>query len=106
MILHNLAPASSIDLSAWKMRVQVVLLLLGTLFCCGRGQLQDEIHIAFITSFGGEYDSSVAVPAVQLATEQVNADPGILAGYRLVVELIDNNTIARSFANSQVLKYY
>lgn len=82
------------------MQLQVVLLLFGTLVSCGRGQV--EIHIAFITSFDGEYDSSVAIPAVQLATEQVNSDSGILLGHRLVVELIDNITVARNFANSQV----
>lgn len=75
-------------------------MLFGALVCCGRGQV--EIHIAFITSFDGDYDSSVTVPAVQLARDQVNADPNILPGHRLVVELIDNITIARSFANSQV----
>ena len=83
------------------MRLQVLLLLVWTLVCCGRGQAV-EIHIAFITSFDGEYDSSVTVPAVQLATEQVNNDQNILRGYDLVVELIDNITTARSFANSQV----
>lgn len=82
------------------MQLKVVLLLVGTLVCCGRGQV--EIHIAFITSFDGEYDSSVTVPAVQLARDQVNADPSILPGHRLVVELIENITVARSFANSQV----
>ena len=82
------------------MQLKVVLLLVGTLVCCGRGQV--EIHIAFITSFDGEYDSSVTVPAVQLARDQVNANPSILPGHRLVVELIENITVARSFANSQV----
>ena len=84
------------------MRLQLFFSLLATLLFCGRGQV--EIHIAFITSFEGEYDSSVTVPAVQLATNRINNDPGVLGGHKLVVELIDNITIARSFANSQVIK--
>ena len=99
MILHISAAASSVCL---EMELQVLLLLVGTLVCCGRGQSPVEIHIAFITSFDGEYDSSVTVPAVQLATQQVNSDPILLPGHKLVVELIDNITIARNFANSQV----
>ena len=99
MIVHN-PTAAATSIHPLEMQLQVVFLLFGALVCCGRGQV--EIHIAFITSFDGDYDSSVTVPAVQLARDQVNADPNILPGHRLVVELIDNITIARSFANSQV----
>lgn len=84
---------------------QVIFLLLASLAVCCNGQSSDnrtELHIAFITSFEGEYDSSVTVPAVQLATERVNREGSILPGYKLVVELIDNFTVARSFANSKV----
>ena len=85
------------------MQLQILLLLVGTLVGCGRGQSPvTEIHIAFITSFDGEYDSSLTIPAVQLARQLVNSDPGLLPGHKLVVELIDNITIARKFANSQV----
>ena len=61
-----------------------------------------ELHIAFITSFEGEFDSSVTVPAVRLATQQVNNDTSILRNYRLVVELIEDVTVARTFVNSKV----
>ena len=61
-----------------------------------------ELHVAFITSFEGEYDSSVAAPAVRLAAQRVNEDDSILPGYRVVVELVDNRIVAESFANSKV----
>lgn len=87
-----------------KIPPQVLILLLATLASFARGQ-DKELHIAFITSFDGEYDSSVTVPAVQLATEEVNKNDTILPGYKLVVELIDNITVARSFANSKVRNF-
>lgn len=84
--------------------LEILSLLLGALAVCttGQGDGRAELHIAFITSFEGEFDSSVTVPAVQLATEQVNNDTSVLTDYRLVVELIDNVTVARRYANSKV----
>lgn len=89
------------------MWLQVLLsLLLGTLVCHGSEEADNrtELHIAFITSFEGDYDSSVTVPAVQVATKEVNKNDALLPGYRLVVELIDNLTVARAFANSKVYR--
>ena len=84
-----------------KSRPQVLtLLLLATIANFGNGQ--PELHVAFITSFEGEFDSSVTVPAVQLARDAVNRDSTILPGYKLVVELIENLTVARNFTNSEV----
>ena len=85
-----------------KGRPQVlILLLLATTANFGNGQLDSELHVAFITSFGGEFDSSVTVPAVKLASEAVNRD-SILPGYKLVVELTENLAVARNFTNSEV----
>ena len=57
-----------------------------------------ELRVAFITSFGGEYDSSIAVPAVRLAASKINENQTLLADYKLVVELVE----AENFANSKV----
>ena len=86
-----------------KSRPQVlILLLLATIANFGNGQLDVELHVAFITSFEGEFDSSVTVPAVRLATKAVNSDSRILRGYKLVVELIENITVTRNLTNSEV----
>lgn len=90
-----------IILGAMKSRLQVlVLLLLATIANFGNGQ--QELRVAFITSFEGEFDSSVTVPAVKLAIEEVNRNSSILPGYKLVVELTENMTVARNFTNSKV----
>ena len=83
---------------------QFFSLLLAVLVCCTTGQVDNrtELHIAFITSFGGEYDSSIAVPAVRLAASKINENNAILSDYRLVVELVEDRTIAENFANSKV----
>ena len=88
-----------------KMRLLEILLTLLMLAVCSKGQADSraELHIAFITSFEGEFDSSVTVPAVRLAAQQVNNDTSILENYRFVVELIEDATVARTFANSKVL---
>ena len=79
-------------------------LLLAVFVCCGNGQVDNrtELHIAFITSFGGEYDSSVAVPAVRLAANTINENDTLLSDYKLVVELVEDQTTAENFANSKV----
>ena len=61
-----------------------------------------EIHVAFITSFGGKYNSSGVIPAVQLATELINNRTDLLTGYELVIEAIENPTVARMNADSGV----
>ena len=90
--------------------IQLLLVLLTTVVCRGsHGEEADnrtELHIAFITSFGGEFDSSVAVPAVQLAADKVNEDESLLPDHKLVVELIDDFTVAKTFANSKVRRFW
>jgi hypothetical protein len=79
-------------------------LLAAVLICCTTGQLDNrtELHIAFITSFGGEYDSSIAVPAVRLAASRINENSAILSDYKLVVELVEDRSTAENSANSMV----
>ena len=88
------------------MKTQLVnLLTLSLLIFCGSAQEEGnltDLHVAFITSFEGDFDSSVAVPAVRLAASKVNEDESILPGYRLVVELVEDRTVAEQYANSKV----
>ena len=49
------------------------------------------LYIALILSFGGDFISSGAVPGVQLALDQINADPTILPGYSLHYSLTNSN---------------
>ena len=79
-------------------------LLLAIFISYGSGQMDNrtELHIAFITSFSGEYDSSVAVPAVRLAASKINENETLLSDYKLVVELVENGTVAKASANSKV----
>jgi hypothetical protein len=87
------------------MRSSVVvlsLLLKALAFSCAQEDNRTELHIAFITSFGGEYDSSVAVPAVRLAASRINENQTLLTDYKLVVELVENSNVAKKSANSMV----
>lgn len=49
-----------------------------------------ELRILYITSFGGEYNSSGSIPAVEIAMEQINNSSDILEDYRLVYEVGDS----------------
>ena len=49
------------------------------------------LYIAFLISFGGDYTSSGAIPGVQVALDQINADPSILPGYTLHYTLRDTS---------------
>ena len=81
----------------------VLSLLLKVLtFTCAQVDNRTELHIAFVTSFGGEYDSSVAVPAVRLAASKINENQTLLPDYKLVVELVENSAVAERSANSKV----
>ena len=82
----------------------VLFLLLKALTSCEQvdGDNRTELHVAFITSFGGEYDSSVAVPAARLAASRINENQTLLPDYKLVVELVENRTVAKKSANSMV----
>ena len=49
------------------------------------------LFFAFIQSFGGLYDGRGTIPGVQLALDQINADPELLPGYTLHFTLSDSN---------------
>ena len=42
-----------------------------------------KLYIAFMTSFGGQYNSSGTVPAVEMALEQINSRTDVLSDYTL-----------------------
>ena len=48
------------------------------------------IFFQLIMSFGGSFTSSGAVPAIQLALDQINARPDLLPGYTLHYTLLDS----------------
>ena len=105
--MHTIVQRGSVtvEYKKKKMRSSVVLLLLllKTLtFSCAQVDNRRELRVAFITSFGGEYDSSVAVPAVRLAASKINENQTLLVDYKLVVELVENITVAKTSANSKV----
>ena len=47
------------------------------------------LYVALMMSFGGDVDSSGAIPGVQLALNQINSDPSMLPGYSLHYTLTD-----------------
>ena len=62
-----------------------------------------QLHIAYIVSFGGEYDSSGSLVAVEMARERINQHPGgLLEGYELVIETPQRN----GTGDSQVRSYF
>ena len=82
----------------------LIPLTLSVLFLCVSAQQSNitDLRVAFITSFEGDYDSSIAVPAVRLAADKINEDESLLPGYRLVVELVESRAVAEQYANSKV----
>ena len=88
----------------WSQFFSFLLAAMLSLVCCTTGQVDNrtELHVAFITSFGGEYDSSIAVPAVRLAANRINENDAVLLDYKLVVELVEDRNTAENFANSMV----
>ena len=49
------------------------------------------LFFAFIQSLGGIYDARGTIPGVQLAVDQINADPNLLPGYTLHFTLTNSN---------------
>ena len=49
-----------------------------------------ELRIVYITSSGGEYNSSGTIPAIEIALEQINDRSDVLPDYRLKYELGDS----------------
>ena len=104
--VHTLVAHSLSKIANLNMYLKLSLLLV---FCLAtlqplRAQTDNrtEIHVAFITSFGGEYDSSGVIPAVQLATELINNRTDLLTGHELVIELIEDRNTSFQYANSNV----
>lgn len=64
-----------------------------------------EPHPLFITtllSFGGSYVSSGALPATQIALDEINRDSTMLPGYTLHYTLKDSNVSSVIKSNSKV----
>ena len=67
--------------------IQVACLIILQLHVVGRVSAQNEtaLHIAFITSFGKQYNSSGTVPALELALEVINNCSEVLHDYKLTL---------------------
>lgn len=62
---------------------------------CSLSTAQDEIiNIGFIYSGGGQYNSSGAVPAVQLALELINNKTDLLNGYQLNIAYTGDSRVS------------
>ena len=60
------------------------------LSCVPSGNRKCPLYIALMVSFGSEYDSRGVIPGVQLALDQINANPDLLPGYSLHYTLTDS----------------
>ena len=58
---------------------------------CSTQSTTCPLFFAFIQSFGGVYDGRGTIPGVQLALDQINADPNMLPGYTLHYTLMNSN---------------
>ena len=55
-----------------------------------KGDGNEDIFFGLMMSFGGDYRSHGAVPAVQVALELINKDSSLLPGYTLHYTLLDS----------------
>jgi len=53
-----------------------------------------SLYFALMMSFGGDFQSSGAIPGVQVALDQINSDPTLLPGYQLHYTLTDSQVCA------------
>lgn len=88
-------------------KVLFILLLLVAPFGSVRESIdaaRSELHVAFITSFGGDFVTSESIPAVKLATDIINAAENILPGYKLVIDVLESDelSIVKDLTNSNV----
>ena len=58
-----------------------------------------SLYFALMMSFGGDFQSSGAIPGVQVALDQINSDPTLLPGYQLHYTLTDSQVCAMCVAN-------
>ena len=63
---------------------------------CAASNSSTPLHILYITSSGGEFVSSGTRPAVNMALERINNDPGVLHGYTLNITEGDSEVCANS----------
>ena len=60
-------------------------------------EAEKTLYFSLIVSFGENngYNSSVAIPAVNIALEHVNSHPNLLPGYRLEYKNYRNSQVFR-----------
>lgn len=85
-------------MAIFRAGIRVACLILLLLHVVGRVAAQNEtaLHIAFITSFGRQYNSSGTVPALELALQEINNRRDVLPGYNL-------SLFEGTYGDSQVL---
>ncbi len=79
--------------------VAAIVLAIGHLACGqylqiypekGTGDGPNHLYFGLMQSFGGGFSASGTVPGVQVALDQINADPAMLPGYTLHYTLSDS----------------
>lgn len=58
--------------------------------------VRTPLYFALMLSFGGDYTSIGALPAVQIALNYINNQPSILPGYTLHYTLTDSQVFIRT----------
>ena len=75
--------------SRYTKAVLSLLCLLGSGKCS-----QPNLTLMFITSFGQSgFNSSGAIPAADMALEDINSNPSILPGYNLVYDKVRDSQV-------------
>lgn len=90
VILHcYVSCAEASDIGPYKQIYPRVDITQDQLACSVTENGSCPLYIALMVSFGGEFDSSGVIPGVQMALDQINADPTMLPGYTLHYTLRD-----------------
>ena len=82
--------------------MKIVVVYLYLLFSCSQAI---ELKYSLFTSTEG-FDSSGAVPAIELAEEMVNRDNIVLPGYTLVHDEIKDSKVGILSGGYNCVKYY
>lgn len=61
--------------------------------CTPSDNVTCPLYVAYMTSFGGSFTSSGALPGVQIALDQINDNTDILPGYSLHYLLMDSQVL-------------
>ena len=64
------------------------------------------LYFALMLSFGGDYTSIGALPAVQIALDYINSQPSILPGYSLHYTLTDSQVHIDNYIQDMGYDYY